>query len=263
MKFAFKSIVAAAAFVAAGASSAAAVTVDVGGSTTSGNWILSELTGAGTLSFSPLLISALNAGGVQVAEVAPATVVAKQNTRFKYTSVSAAAPVTSLSGDLTGNAVTVGSVATAGGALQTAEDDGLTNTGGTLSITNLKVDLGAKRVYADITGGNGVGAKTGVHLWNFANITGSPTSFDLIEGANLANNEITGLTITTEAFGYFTQSLGLLEDGVSALNKVTDFGKISSSISVKATAVPEPSTYALMAVGLLGLSMVARRRAAK
>jgi hypothetical protein len=180
---------------------------------------------------------------------------------MKFTSVSAAAPVTSLFGDITGDILSVYSVRTAGGALQIAESDDLTNTGGTLALTNLRVDLVDKRVYADMEGANGVGLKPQVHLWNFARIAG-PTTLTVeraneLYGVASATNEITGLQITGEAFGYFTQSLGLLEDGVSALSKVTDFGRINSNITI---GVPEPSTYALMGMGLFVLGMTARRR---
>ena len=63
MKFAFKSIVAAAAFVAVGAASAANVTVAAG----TGVYNNLKFTGSGTLSFSDQLLGALNTGSVSVA----------------------------------------------------------------------------------------------------------------------------------------------------------------------------------------------------
>ena len=65
MKFAFKSIVAAAAFVAAGAAgaaSASSLTLTSGSSVTDQGWTVSNLTGSGTLSFSSTLIGALIVG---------------------------------------------------------------------------------------------------------------------------------------------------------------------------------------------------------
>lgn len=262
MKFALKNLVVAAAFVAAGAANAADLTLTTGGSVTDQGWTVSGLTGSGTLSFSPLLLQALVAGSVAVEGVAPA-VATIDGSLFDgvYNSVTAAAPITSLTGSFDGTTVTVNQVATAGGALQTAYEDGFTNTGGTLAITNLRVDLGAKLVYADLEGGNGVGLKQNIALWNIANISG-PTSFTAVEGTITSVNELTGLSITSEAFGYFTQSLGIIEGGLGVLASITDYGSISSTITVTATpAIPEPSTYALMGVGLLGVSLVARRRA--
>ena len=61
MKFAFKSIVVAAAFVAAGAANAAVVTID--GVASAGDQY--TVSGAGSLTFSSLLRSALNVGTVQ------------------------------------------------------------------------------------------------------------------------------------------------------------------------------------------------------
>jgi PEP-CTERM motif-containing protein len=266
MKFAFKSIVVAAALVAAGAASAD--TLAVGGTVSNGTYDLSALSGTGTLSFSSTLIGALNAGGVQVAQVDPAVVTSTKRTNGKYASVSAAAPVTALDFTSTGtNSITVNGVSTAGGALQTAEADDFTTTGGSLAITNLRVDLGASRVYADLDGANGVGFLSNVYLWDITTITG-PTSFSIPAGSGpqtvVSNNELTGLKINTAAFNLFSQSLGLTSAGNDALATVTDFGKIVSTISVTATpAVPEPSSYALALAGLAGVGMLARRRRAQ
>ena len=270
MKFAYKSLVAAMAFVAA-AGTASAANLVVGGTSSVPGFTLSGLTGTGTLSFSTTLIGALNAGGVQVAQVDPAVVTSTKRTNGKYASVSAAAPVTALDFTSTGtNSITVNGVSTAGGALQTAEADDFTTTGGSLAITNLRVDLGASRVYADLEGANGVGALSNVYLWDITTITG-PTSFSIPAGDGaqtvVSNNELSGLKINTAAFNLFSQSLGLTSAGNDALATVTDFGKIVSTISVTATpatpAVPEPSSYALALAGLAGVGMLARRRRAQ
>jgi hypothetical protein len=86
-----------------------------------------------------------------------------------------------------------------------------------------------------------------------------------------ANNAITGLSIvggsTGTAFNFFANSLGLLKNGKSALAGVSDWGRLDSSLQISfgamapVSTLPEPSTYALMGLGLVGLAAVARRRA--
>jgi hypothetical protein len=265
-----KSLVAAAAFVAVGAANAAApLTLNVGESITAAGWTVSNLTGSGTLTFSgdltSGLVGALNAGTVVVEPIAPATgQIEGALDQGGYTKVAVAAVVTSLTGTFDGTTVTVGSVGTAGGAQQTSYDDGFTNTGGALAIQNLRVDLGAKVVYADLIGGNGVGTKSGIALWNIGKIDG-PVTFtvnDAVNGVITAENTLSQLSITDEAFGYFVNSLGIIAGGLPVLQGITDYGTIKSTISVNVTqAVPEPSTYALMGVGLVGIGLMARRRA--
>jgi PEP-CTERM motif len=131
------------------------------------------------------------------------------------------------------------------------------SSGGSLTVTDLNVDLANKKVYATIIGGNGVGTLNNFYLWNIGSITGATT----VAGAGTYTTSLTGLSITTAGFNTFVQSLGLLNLGKSALSGVTDFGTITSTIVAKnVAAVPEPSTYALMALGLVGMGVVARRR---
>lgn len=264
MKRVLKSL-ALAAFVMAGSAHAAALTLSTGSSVSDQGWTVSNLSGSGNLVFSSSLIGALNAGGVVVESAAPAVVTSKLNAKgTAYTAITAAAPVTSLSGSFDGSTVSIASVGTQGGALLTSEADGFTTTGGSLSITNLKVDLGTKSVYATLVGGNGVGTLNNYLLWNYSTLTGA-TSFAAVAGTTTSNNTLSGLTITSAAFETFATSLGLTTAGRNAMASITDYGSISSSISVLATknastpAVPEPSTYLLMGLGLVGIAAVSKR----
>lgn len=270
MKSAIRTMVAAAA-LAAGGAHATVGTLAVGGSISDWNYTINSLSGAGTLTFSSALIGALNAAKLQVTAVAPAIapVIFKTNAATKVisiSSVSAAAPVTSLTGDFTSVGVTVTSVATAGGTLQTAATANIATNGGSLQITNLNVDLFAKRVYADLVGGNGVGAQKNVYLWDIAKVTG-PTFVDLSNWNTLdtyytatMTNTLSGLTINAAAFDLFATSLGLTANGITSLKTVTDFGVINSTITI--SSIPEPETCTLMGLGVAGISLATRRRRA-
>lgn len=249
MKFALKNIVAAAAFVAAGAASAA--TAAPGGALGGG---LTFESGTGTLAFSTALLEALDVGQISIEEIAPlvsSSVEVDPDGGF-YTAVSATAGINTLELD---GALNVLSAATSGGLMQTAPVLRNVSSGGYLGVSNLNVDLVNKKVFATIDGGNGVGVLENFHLWNITDITG-PTQ---ITGEGTFVTTLSGLSITTEGFNAFSTSLGLLRLGVGALSTVDDFGTITSTITV--SAVPEPSMYMLMGVGLASVGLMGRRRA--
>lgn len=249
MKFAFKSVVAAVAFVAAGAASAAATTVNVGDT-------LNGLTlegGTGKLSFSQDLLSALDTGKVAVSSWEPGKAIGTKDADGFYTEVSATAVITSLVVDSSTNEIL--SVATAGGATQTSPVLKGVSSGGFLTVGDLNVDLVNNKIYATVIGANGVGTLSNFHLWDIVNATPTDT---YVEGTTLLN-QVGGLKITTAGFDTFVKSLGLLSLGKGALATVSDFGTINTTV---VASVPEPTTYALMGLGLVGIAAVARRRAA-
>jgi hypothetical protein len=83
-----------------------------------------------------------------------------------------------------------------------------------------------------------------------------------------AHDEFKNLLVTDEGFQFFANSLGISDPaslGYSTLQgvnaKAGGWGSIASDIVFQVQEVPEPSTYALMGLGLVGISLVARRRA--
>lgn len=260
MTFAIKSIVAATAFAAAGMASAASVTVPAD---TAYSGL--SFSGSGSLSFSADLLGALDTGKVTVANYGAATTTVAKDTDGFYTQVSAAAPITALTIDSSSYAVL--GAATTGGATQTAPVLKSVSSGGSLTVTDLNVDLANKKVYATIIGGNGVGTINNFALWNYSSIVGE-TKFT---HAGDYVNDISGLTLTSDGFTKFSQSLGLLSLGKAAMQGITDYGTIHSTIHTvinpqdlvdPVPAIPEPSTYALMGLGLAGVALAARRRKA-
>ena len=231
---------------------------------------LPGLDGSATLSFSKLLVTAMNLTRMELAPISAATTTVTTSTTatgtVRYVSVQANAPVTSLKYDLTSDVMTPMQVQTQGGVRLTTFKNSATNGAGSLSITDLKVDLTTKTIYADIDGANGVGFKDDYALWKFDTISG-PKSFVLQENSlppanwgdmpsvNLvANYTVSGLFLVnaTDIDNIFVKALKLNNVGKSGINAVNNrtisntagFGSISLAV-----AVPEPSTWAMLLAG--------------
>ena len=226
--------------------------------------------GTGTFVFDSSLLGALSAGSVSVAAVSPATA-----TMSGTTVSGASAPISAIVLD-SGNHLTGSNpIVSAGGTLQTAPSNFAGN-GGTLSVTNLGLDLATGFITADLSGGNGVQALTHVDVFQIGSASFDGTSVSPTAAGSVAVTAGThtltsaGLTLNSAAIDsagdnakqYFIKALGLTAIGSSIINGVTNFGTLTVTGTFKnTTAVPEPSTYAMLGLGLAGLAVASRRRA--
>lgn len=131
----------------------------------------------------------------------------------------------------------------------------LKNSSLTITYSNIAADLSGKTIYADVTDSLGT---SNVALFNVASISGStaiPAGLTNGQTASFSNT-LTGLTLTTAA----ATRIGTVANAANLVGflQSIDFGTFAVNTTV--TAVPEPSTYAMVGLGLVAVSAMARRR---
>jgi hypothetical protein len=220
------------AFTAAGAVQAATSTIPINGS--------------GTFQFSAEFLNAASVAGGDVTYTPPVVTIPEQPQSFSAFNWSSVTVDQSSKNLLSLNE-------TGGGGSLTISALKSVSSGGSVTVTDLSLDLVNKQVKATLIGANGVGTLTDFALWNIDPNNALPMSY--VPGMN-ASGTITGLSITSDGFAKVSQALGLLTLGKSALMGVTDY----ASISWRIAAVPEASTWAMTLLGLGAIGAAVQRR---
>jgi hypothetical protein len=136
-----------------------------------------------------------------------------------------------------------------------------TPTGGSLTLADWVINTQSGEISARATGGNGSGSVDSLLYWQATAMT-SKTYAHGLDGpypAQVYDADLTGITWSTAGLQTLGQALGVV--GLPAWSAVHSTGTISvyAEFAIE-PAIPEPSTYALMGLGLVGIGFATRRR---
>lgn len=237
MKVAFKSLIAAAAFIAAAGAHAATVTVTAGTTVYKGHTV----SGGEQLTFSDDAVSLLN---IFKAALTPAgaQITDTRDADGQLVSLATATAISALKVEDTTDEMNT--IVSTGGLTATVPVQRGLSSGGSLTLTDLDVDLVSKKVFATVVGANGVGTLTHIAVWNIASVAGSTTVDTTPGGTAVSQLQVSGLSLTTGALDTIAKSLGLLNIGKIAVSSVSDFG----SLAITLNSVPVAETPACSVV---------------
>ena len=221
--------------------------------------------------FSDLLLGALQIAYATQTGVPPGSVVETEYPSEGYVGVRVDMPLKRITGTVyaDGPSVSIKTAQFSGGVRLEAPGflpsgkKNIASTGGSLSLTDLKIDFSTKSVYATLTGGNNVGVKQNQLIWNYANIQGSGLSATCVwedfygngpcTRLNAEGITVSGLAITQQAFDLVSASMGWTTFGKASMAGVSDYGTLTIS------AVPEVSSAWMLMAGLAMVGLAARK----
>lgn len=141
-----------------------------------------------------------------------------------------------------------------------------TPSGSSLTLMDWVINTETLEVKARAVGSNGLGTVDSLLLWQAATSMSSSVQSAPLDDAVPAqkfNFWLGDLRWSDAGRQAFSQALGLDPLTDSAWNTAQSAGYIDLTIELPAVpAIPEPSTYALMGLGLVGIGFAARRRQA-
>lgn len=204
-----------------------------------------------TLQWSSQAGEALAAAGVSATSVAPGAVSA----------TAATLPVSTLQGDSASSGYAVTGASFDGG-FSWQSTPNFTNDGGSLTISQLRLDVPSGTVYARVEGANGLVTDPALAVFTLASVQVNNVPADLLvlTPSPAAGTEVFGAQLSWTAGGLeaVSQGLGLNATGRSVFSAVPMAGTLSIT-----TPVPEPSAWALSLLGLTlaGACVRAKRKA--
>lgn len=252
MKRDLRQIAVGAAFALAGSAHALVVTSDGSGP---GGLTLSPQAGI-QLSYSADVVSGMDTLKMVIQGSGASSVAAAKDMDGYYTGIAVSAPITSATFDDTTGAL-LGLTST-GGATYVSSPLKTVSSGGSVTIADLSVDLARHEIYSDVVGANGVGSITHLSLMNFADakVSGGFQPCPLNGFCVMPGLSLSGLSWTLQGYTTFARALGLQTSGKASFQITQDLG----TLSAVTLTLPEPSSYALMGLGLAGIWAAQRRR---
>lgn len=158
---------------------------------------------------------------------------------------------------LTSISMTNGSAADLIGAGAAGAGLSLSSAGSVINITDFSYNNSNKSLSA-VLSVNGVQQFSGVFL-----TAGSASVTETFNAATGKGLLTTGeMNLTTAAATSLLGAFGYTSSFYINIAKGTNFGNLAIDVTGPVVAVPEPSTYALMGLGLMGIGFAARRRSA-